>query len=78
MSFSDELDDRGLGPFAALLALSLVSANRGAQLLFGIDLVSTVAGQYANILFAFAGIVGLLGLLELLTDLEVIPDDWRL
>lgn len=78
MSFTQQLDDRGPVPLLALLALSLVSANRGAQLLFDIDLVSTVFGQYASLVFAFAGVVGLVSLAELLFGLEAIPDDWRL
>jgi uncharacterized membrane protein YuzA (DUF378 family) len=78
MSLSDELSDRGLVPFASLLTLSIVSANRGVQLLGGPDLVTTIFGPSANLVFAFAGIVGVAGLVELATDLEVVPDAWRL
>jgi uncharacterized membrane protein YuzA (DUF378 family) len=78
MSLTQQLDDRGPVPTAALLALSLVSANRGAQLLFGVNLVDLVAGPYANLVYAFAGLVGLVSLLELLLGWEVVPDDWRL
>lgn len=78
MSLRTELNERGIVPFASLLTLSLVSANRGVQLLGGPDLVTTIFGQYAGLVFAFAGIVGVAGLVELVTDSEVVPDAWRL
>jgi uncharacterized membrane protein YuzA (DUF378 family) len=78
MSLSDELSERGIVPFASLLTLSIVSANRGVQLLGGPDLVTTLFGQYAGGVFAFAGVVGLASLAELLLGLEVVPDAWRL
>ena len=78
MSLSDELSDRGLVPFASLLTLSIVSANRGVQLLGGPDLVTTIFGPHAGGVFAFAGLIGIAGLAELLTDLQVVPDAWRL
>jgi uncharacterized membrane protein YuzA (DUF378 family) len=78
MSLSDELSERGIVPFASLLTLSIVSANRGVQLLGGPDLVTTIFGGYAGAVFAFAGVVGLASLAELLTGKGVVPDAWRL
>jgi uncharacterized membrane protein YuzA (DUF378 family) len=77
MSLTDEVNDRGLVPTLVLLALSLGSANRGMQELFDVDLVTLVFGGYAGSVMLLVGVVGLVTLVELVTDLEVVPDDLR-
>ena len=78
MSLSTEIDDRGAVPTLALLALSLGSANRGLQQFFGVDAVSLLPSPLPAWVMTTVGIVGIVTLLELLTDLEVVPDELRI
>ncbi|WP_435317946.1 hypothetical protein [Haloarchaeobius sp. TZWSO28] len=75
MSLTDEFEKHGLGPTLVALTLAIGSANRGLQELFGVDAVTTIFGsQYGSLLMTAVGIVGLVKLAELLTDLSVLPE----
>jgi hypothetical protein len=78
MSIKSEIDDRGLVPFVVLLLLSLGSANRGLQQFFGVDAVSWLPAPWPGYVMTAVGIIGIISLAELLTPLEVVPDEFRL
>jgi uncharacterized membrane protein YuzA (DUF378 family) len=78
MSIRNEIDDRGLVPFVALVLLSLGSANRGLQQFFDVDAVSILPGPWPAWIMTAVGVIGIVTLIELLTDLEVVPSEYRL
>ena len=78
MSLSTEIDDRGLAPTLALLLLSFGSANRGLQQFFGVDAVSWLPSPWPAWVMTAVGIVGMVTLVEVVTDLEVIPSEFRI
>lgn len=78
MSIKSEIDDRGLVPFVALVLLSLGSANRGLQQFFGVDAVSWLPAPWAGWVMTAVGILGMVSLVELTTDVGVVPDEFRI
>lgn len=78
MSIKSEIDERGLVPFVALVLLSLGSANRGLQQFFGVDAVSWLPAPWPAYVMTAVGIIGMVSLVELLTPIEVVPNEFRL